>query len=382
MGNLKNKIFDVSSVALTDFIGTGTVAIFWFYIASELGPENYGELTYLISIATLVSGIALFGSNHTIWIMAAKKIDIQATIFLITSITSLIGAIIVFFLFQNIGISLVVLAYFLLSLVISDLLGKKLYRSYSKYVITQKILMVVFGIGMYYLIGESGILIGIALSYAHLIYPMLKATKSSKINFKLIKEKKDFILNNMSLSFSRTFQGSMDKLIIAPLLGFAILGNYSLGLQFFSIISILPGTAIKYLIAQDASGIANKKLKKLMVISSVGMAILGSTIGPSVVSYFFPRFSEAEEVIRIVSWAVIPMTIAATQYIPKLWAQEKNRLILYHTIIVLVTQIIAILSLGSLYGVIGIAIAFVVSNSIGCVFLVLVDKITEKGNKV
>lgn len=382
MGNLKNKIFDISSVALTDFIGTGTVAIFWFYIASELGPENYGELTYLISIAALVSGIALFGSNHTIWIMAAKKIDIQATIFLITSITSLIGAIIVFFLFQNIGISLVILAYFLLSLVISDFLGKKLYRSYSKYVITQKILMVIFGIGMYYLIGESGILIGIALSYAHLIYPMLKATKSSKINFKLIKEKKDFILNNMSLSFSRTFQGSMDKLIIAPLLGFAILGNYSLGLQFFSIISILPGTAIKYLIAQDASGIANKKLKKLMVISSVGMAILGSTIGPSVISYFFPRFSEAEEVIRIVSWAVIPMTIAATQYIPKLWAQEKNRLILYHTIIVLVTQIIAILLLSSLYGSAGIAIAFVLSISIGCVFIALADKITEKENKV
>lgn len=382
MGNLKNKIFDISSVALTDFIGTGTVAIFWFYIASELGPENYGELTYLISIAALVSGIALFGSNHTIWIMAAKKIDIQATIFLITSITSLIGAIIVFILFQNIGVSLVVLAYFLLSLVISDFLGKKLYRSYSKYVITQKILMVVFGIGMYYLIGESGILIGIALSYAHLIYPMLKATKNSKINFKLIKEKKDFILNNMSLSFSRTFQGSMDKLIIAPLLGFAILGNYSLGLQFFSIISILPGTAIKYLIAQDASGIANKKLKKLMIISSVGMAILGSTIGPSVISYFFPRFSEAEEVIRIVSWAVIPMTITATQYIPKLWAQEKNRLIVYHTIIVLVTQIIAILSLSSLYGSAGIAIAFVLSISIGCVFIALADKITEKENKV
>ena len=380
MGNIKNKIFDISSVGVTDFIGTGTVAIFWFYIASELGPENYGELTYLVSIAALVSGIALFGSNHTIWIMAAKKIDIHATIFLITSITSLIGAIIVFILFQNIGISFVILAYFLLSLVISDLLGKKLYRSYSKYVITQKILMVVFGIGMYYLIGESGILIGIALSYAHLIYPMLKATKNSKINFKLMKEKKQFILNNLSLSFSRTFQGSIDKLIIAPLLGFAILGNYSLGLQFFAIIHILPSTAVKYLIAQDATGIANKKLKKLMVISSVGVAILGSTIGPSVISFFFPRFLEAEEVIRIISWAVIPITIVSTQYIPKLWTQEKNRLIVYHTLVILVIQIIAILYLGTLYGTIGIAIAYVLSNSIGCVFIAVVDKMANNEN--
>ena len=377
MGNLKNKIFDVSSLGLTDFIGTGTVAIFWFYIASILGPENYGELTYLISIATLVSGIALFGSNHTIWILAAKKVDIHATIFLITSITSVIGAVGVLVLFHNIGISFVVLAYFLLSLVISDFLGKKLYRSYSKYVIVQKVLMVIFGIGFYYLFGESGILVGIALSYAHLIYPMIQAVKNSKINFNLIKEKKEFILNNLSLSFSRTFHGSIDKLIIAPLLGFAILGNYSLGLQFFSIISILPGTAVKYLIAQDATGIVNKKLKKIMIISSIGMAILGSTIGPSVISYFFPRFLEAEEVIQIVSWAVIPMTIAGTQYIPKLWAQEKNRLILYHTLIVLVTQIIAILSLGSLYGTLGIGVAFVLSNTIGCIFIVIADKMTE-----
>ena len=96
MGNIKNKILDISSVGLTDMTGTAIVAVFWFYIASQLGPENYGELTYLISIASLASGIALFGSNYTVWVMAAKKIDIQATIFLITGISSIIGFAIVF----------------------------------------------------------------------------------------------------------------------------------------------------------------------------------------------------------------------------------------------------------------------------------------------
>ena len=131
----------------------------------------------------------------------------------------------------------------MLSLIVTDFLGKKLYRTYSKYVLTQKILMVVFGIGMYYLIGESGILIGIALSYAHLIYPMLKTAKNSKINFKLIKEKKGFILNNLSLSFSRTFQSSTDKLIIAPLLGFCyswkLFFGYAVFLQLFIFFQVL-----------------------------------------------------------------------------------------------------------------------------------------------
>ena len=381
MGNIKNKILDISSVGLTDLTGTAIVAVFWFYIASQLGPENYGELTYLISIATLASGIALFGSNYTVWIMATKKIDIQATIFLITGITSIISSIIVFIFLLDVGVSLVILAYVLLSLILSDFLGKKLYKIYSKYVITQKILMVIFGISFYYFIGESWILIGIALSYAHMIYPLIKTAKKSKINFKLIKEKKQFIINNFAVSVGKTLYGSLDKLIIVPLLGFTILGNYSLGYQFFSIINLLPGTAIKYLIAQDASGIQNKKIKKIMVIASVGMAILGSTVAPIILSLIFPKFIEAEQIIRILSWAAIPMTIQATYYMPKFWAQEKNALILYHTIIIIVFQIFAIITFGTLYGAIGLAIAFLTTSIFGCIAIVIIDKIdTRKRN--
>ena len=84
MSDIKKKIFDMSSIGFTDAIGSGVAAIFWLYIASELGPENYGELTFLISIAALVSGIALFGSNNTILVLTAKKIDIQSTIYLST----------------------------------------------------------------------------------------------------------------------------------------------------------------------------------------------------------------------------------------------------------------------------------------------------------
>ena len=375
MGTIKNKILDISSVGITDLTGTGIVAIFWFYIASQLGPENYGELTYLISIATLASGIALFGSNYTVWVMAAKKVDIQATIFLITGISSIISAIIVFLFFLDVGVSLVILAYVLLSLILSDFLGKKLYRTYSKYVIIQKILMVIFGISFYYFIGESWILIGIALSYVHLIYPLIKTAKKSKINFKLIKEKKQFIINNFAVSIGKTLYSSLDKLIIAPLLGFAILGNYSLGYQFFTIINLLPGTATKYLIAQDASGIQNKKIKKIMVIASIGMAILGSTVAPIIISFIFPKFIEAEEIIRIISWAAIPMTIQATYYMPKLWAEEKNLLILYHTIVIGIVQISTIFLFGTLYGAVGLAIAFVTTSIVGCIFIAIIDKI-------
>ena len=94
------------------------------------------------------------------------------------------------------------LSFSLFALVTSDTIGRKLYKSYSKYIITQKILLVVFGISFYYLIGENGILIGIALSHAHLIIRVIKSIKNSKINFKIIKERKKFIFNNWAISIS------------------------------------------------------------------------------------------------------------------------------------------------------------------------------------
>jgi len=329
MDNIKKKIFDISSIGITDGVGSGIAAVFWFYIASELGPENYGELTFLISIAALVSGIALFGSNNTILVLTAKKIDIQATIYLITIVANVIGSIIIFALFFNLGISLVIIAYAMFSLVTFDFLGRKLYGNYFRYIIIQKILLVGFGIGFYYLIGENGILIGIALSHVHFIYHIVKSFKNSKINFNLIRERKEFIFNNFALSISGTLYSSLDKLIIAPLLGFAILGNYSLGLQFFSLLSILPGMSVKYLTAQNISGVPNKKLKKIIVLLSIVVAILGLTVGPMIISYIFPKFVESGDIIRIISLAVIPSTIQSTYYFPKFWALEKNRLILF-----------------------------------------------------
>jgi O-antigen/teichoic acid export membrane protein len=380
MVNIKKKILDISTIGLTDGAGAAIAAVFWFYIAAELGPENYGELTFLLSIAAIVSGIALFGSHHTILVLTGKKVDIHSTIYLITMLSNVIGSIIIFLLFFNLGISLVIIAYSLFALVTSDLLGRKLYKSYSKNIITQKILLVVFGIGFYYLIGENGILIGIALAHTHLIICVAKSIKNSKINFNLIKEKKKFILNNWAISLSGLVYGSIDKLVIGSFIGFGILGNYSLGLQFYSLLNLLPSMTVKYFIGQDISGIPNKKLKKIIVLIAIGVAILGSTIGPTITSYVFPKFTESENIIRIISWALVPATIQSTYYFPKLWAAEKNNIILITTIIAASTQIIGILILGTPFGGVGIAIAMVLSNVFGLIFTFTVSKLFLKLN--
>jgi len=382
MSNIKKKILDMSTIGFTDGAGAAIAAVFWFYMAAELGPENYGELTFFLSIATIVSAIGVFGSHNTILVLTGKKVDIHATIYMMTMLANIIGSIAIFLLFFNLGISLVIIAMSLFTLVGSDLLGRKLYKSYSKYIITQKILLVVFGIGFYYLMGENGILIGIALSHAHLIIRVVKSMKNSKINFKIIKERKKFIFNNWAISISGLVYGSVDKLIIGSFIGFGILGNYSLGLQFYSVLNLLPNMTWKYLISQDIIGIPNKKLKKIIVLMSIGLAILASTIGPIMISHIFPKFTESEDIIRVISWALVPATIQATYYLPKLWAAEKNNIILIATIISAITQIIGILVLSIPFGAVGIAIAMVLSNVFGLIFTVIITEFYLKSNSM
>jgi len=382
MDSIRKKIVDISYIGIADILSAGIAGIFWFYIASMVGPENYGEITYLLSIATLASGLALLGSNYTLMVYSAKKIPIQSTLFLLSSVIGFISAITIFFFFADLGLSLVILGYIILALVTADLLGKKLYKTYSKYVIIQKILMVILGIGLYYLMKEPGILLGIGLSYLPLIKEMINRFKENKINFKLLIEKKNFILNNFALNITGALYGSLDKLIIVPLLGFTILGNYSLGLQFYTIISLLPALAIKYLVAQDATGIVNKKLKKIMVLCSVGIALLGSIFAPMIIGEIFPKFENAEEIIRIISFGVIPSTITSAYLFPKFWANEKNKIILATSIIVLIIQIIGIVLLGPIYGAKGIAASFLISLSIGTGFAIIMDRVYNSSQKV
>jgi O-antigen/teichoic acid export membrane protein len=139
---------------------------------------------------------------------------------------------------------------------------------------------------------------------------------------------------------------------------------------------------VKYFIGQDISGIPNRKLKKIVVLVAIGVAILGSTIGPAIISYMFPKFTESENIIRVISWALVPATIQATYYFPKLWAAEKNNIILITTIIAASTQIIGILVLGTPFGAVGIAIAMVLSNVVGLIFTFTISKFYLKSNSI
>jgi O-antigen/teichoic acid export membrane protein len=373
ISNYFSVLKEISFLGIANIIPTAIAAGFWLYIASLVGDETYGEITYYLTIAGIGSAVAMLGSSGVLNVYAAKGERILPTLASITFTTSAIGAITVYFIFYNYGASFHVFTYVIFGLITAEFLGRKLFKKYMKIMLIQKSLMVLFAILLYNLIGNDGIILGIAFSFLPFIVLYIKEFKTDKINFENLKPKRKFIFNNYLLEFSRMFASSADKIIIAPIFGFAILGNYALGMQFYAMFLIIPSIIFQYIVPQDASGNPSIVLKKITVLVSVGIAFLGLIFSPIVVKILFPEFVDAIVIVQIVALGVIPGTINY-MYISKFLGNLQNKIILFSSGIFLITIILGMVILGELYNVEGIAAAFVLASMAESIFLVIVDK--------
>lgn len=379
-----NKIKDLfirfrglTTIGFGNITSAGISAIFWFYLASLLDAENYGQVSYFIAIASISSTISFLGAGNTIIVYTAKGEKIQSPVFFIAILSSAVTLIAVFIIFSHIGVSLYILGYVIFSLATAELLGKKLYGDYTKYLITQKILMIGFAILLYFLLGVEGVILGIALSFFPYTIRIYKSFKESKIDLKLVKPRFGFMMNSYVLDLSRTLSSSTDKLLILPMFGFAILGHYQLGIQFLAVLSILPSIVYQFILPEDSSGNSNNRLKKYTVIFSVILAFLGITLSPFVLPALFPKFTDAIEIVQIVSLSIIPTTINLI-YISKFLGKGLSKIVLIGSGVFLSIQITAIFVLGQVYGVNGIAAALLIATSTEAIFLVIMNKVFYK----
>ena len=364
----QSRYRSITVIGLADTIGSVIAAIFWFYIATLLTPEQYGELFFVLGIAGTASLISLFGTENTLTVYVAKNVKIQATLYFLSLIIGIISSLIIIIFFYRIDVTLVLIGYIINSLAIGSLLGRKQFSSYAKYILIQKILTLVLGLTFYYAFGVDGILYALALSYSFFIIRIYKEFRSSKIDFSLLKSRFGFVTNNYVLRLSGGLIGNLDKLIIAPIMGFAILGNYSLTMQILSIMMMLPHIVFKYTLTHDASGSQNLKIKKITILASIGIVFLGITVLPHIIPILFPKYIDVIDAIRIMSLAVIPYTLTLL-FSSKLLGLEKSKFVLIEKITALCIMIGGVVILGPLYGIVGISVAFVLATSVGAVFL-------------
>ena len=358
------KIKDISAIGGADVLGTAMSAVFWFYLASQIDPSSYGEIFWFLGIAGIFSTIAMFGTVNTLTVYTAKKIQIQSTLNFISLSASVILSFIVIVLFPSfysIDVGIILIAYVINSLAIGDLLGRKQYTGYSKYTLVQKGLTLGLGFLFFYLFGYEAIIFALACSYIFYIKRIYSIFTEIKIDFSLVKQRIGFITNNYLAFISAGLGGQVDKIIVAPLLGFAILGNYSLALQIINIMMIFPSVLYKYLLPEESTGASNKRVKIFVIIFSIFISVLGIFIAPMLIENFFPKFIEAIDAIRIMSLVVIPSSIALileAQFLGK----ERSKIVIIGTGISLVFLTIGMIVLGSWFGIIGVAWSLVIAT--------------------
>ncbi|MGY5142910.1 MAG: lipopolysaccharide biosynthesis protein [Candidatus Nitrosopumilus sp. bin_32a] len=374
--NIKNLILktrDLQYIGAANLVTKGISGLFWIYIATLMTVEAYGQVSYLIAIATMATRISLFGSAQTIIVYTAKKVAIQPPVFLITIILGIVSSIVTYFILNEIIVSIYIISSLIFDLGIASLLGAKLYKRYAQYFIVQKTISAVLALSLFFIIGPNGVILGIGISFLCLIPIIIKGFKKDKLDFSVLKSRRGFMINSYSMNIEKILSGQVDKIIIVPLLGFATLGNYHLGFQFLGLLLILPSLVYTYTLPRDASGIGTRRIKIMTILISVGFAILGITIAPIVLPIVFPQFEEVVEVIQILSIYIIPNSIS-TAFVSHYLGKEKSKVVIIGQSITVGIYILGIYTLGEIYGINGVAVSFVLSGVAQTVFYLVLKK--------
>ena len=381
--NLKDKIFAFKGLGMigsADIIGAIITGIFWLSIATFLEVEEYGQIHYFLGIAGVAYVITLFGTQHTITVYSAKKVNVVSTLFFLSILAGVAAALIVFIIYNEMDVSLLLIAYTINDLSLGYLLGKKLFNNYSKYILTQRMLTFILGFGFYFIFGIEGIIFALALSYIHFLILIYKGLKDSPINFSALKAHSGFIINNYVISVVGGFRGNIDKIIIAPLLGFILLGNVALALQFYVILMVIPQVVFKYTLSHDASGIPTSRVKLWTFLFAIVTCIATIVLSPHLIPLFFEKFADVVIAIQILSIGVIAGT-ANLFYLSKFLGLEKSKSPLIGLSIQVAITVLGIVILGQMYGIVGIAISYVLASLGNFTYLFFANSLLEKSQQ-
>ena len=359
----------VTTIGSSNIIGSAITAVFWILIAGLIGTDSYCDLSYFLAIIGISSVIVNYGGNYAMQVYTAKGVKIESSLYFLGIITSTVAGIILFLIFENFGVSISVVGIVAFNFILFETLGKKLYKKYFKIFVAQKILFVILSFAFYFTFGLEGILVGYGVSmllFSQIIY---KSFKNNKVNFSIIRERKKFLFHNWIADLSATARNNIDKLIIAPLLGFSVLGNYFVGLQIMELMLIIPAVVFKYTLHEDSVGESTGKIKILTIVVMFFIMLLGIFVAPLVIPIVLPAYATAVDLIPILSLVVIPRTISI-MIMSSFLGQEKTKFILVGNVITFCVLAISIFPLSELFEVTGIAIAYVIGFSSSTVYLV------------
>ena len=341
--------------------------------------HEYGQINYVIAIGSLASSVSLLGLNTAVTTLVPqghKNIDVQANQVILISAT--VCAIIASLFNWLLGLFVMGMAFWMMSSY--ELLSRKLYRKYAINIIGSRGSQLVLSIILYSFFGLQGIIIGFIISFFAFSITYFKTIPQFSKNFDKIAKEFKISLHLYSYNLSNALLLYFDKLIIAPIYGYTILGYYQLGFQFLMFFSMISVSFYQYLIPEESSGSKRNRLRLYGIALSIIITILVFVLAPVILQVFFPNYINSLNSIRILSFGIIPMMITSMLN-SKFLAMKLTRYVLFSSITYQVTQIILIVILGKQYGTDGISMSVVIAMLFQITFLGIAHLRLSKKNE-
>jgi O-antigen/teichoic acid export membrane protein len=354
-------------IVLGNLLGATLTGGFWLLLATIQSVEEYGKTNYEVAIASLAASAALLGLNTTVTSYLAKgssKINIQAN--QVVLISGGIAAVVVSFVDWYLSAFVIGMTFWMMSTY--ELLGKKQYKQYAMTIIGARGSQMILSIGLFYVLGVMGIILGFAISFLLFSQRYFISTKQFSLIFDEVKSKMKFASHAYSFNMSNAFLMYFDKLVILPLFGYAILGYYQLGFQFLLFLGMIPISFYQYLLSEESSGLRKTKVRLVGILVSVCLTVVLFASSPWIVQTFFPHFENSIDAIRIMSIGIIPMMIVWILN-SRFLTVEKTRYVLIGSAVYVSLQMSLIVQLGNVMGVVGLALAVILALSAQAAFL-------------
>ncbi len=356
-----DKVKNFFTVGSGNFVASSISAIFWLYIASLMDQSEYGMLGFFISIATIAHAVSTLGLNRTIVVYEAKKENILSAAYTLGLISSSLTSIVVFVITQNISLSFLIWGMMIFLLKTSELNSKKLYSNFAKFRILRSILILILGISLFQIFGINGVILGFALSTLPALGGLYNYAKSKKVSMAVLKPKAKFMVTSWLTTLADLFYLWGDKIMIGSMLGFSVLGSYHLAFQYLLLLNTVPRAIFIYLLPQESEGKQNKKIKFFVVGVSCILTLISILMVPYAIDTLLPDYHESILPAQILSISIIPITIYAI-FESKFIGREMPKIALIGTGMQTIIYFSLMILLAVDFGIIGIAIGFLVST--------------------
>jgi len=354
-------------------VGSGVIfALLWLTLASILTVEDYGQISYLLAISFMGSMFSNFGLRITMLTYipkGIKELRNQINSFVLISSISIAGVTLI--IFQSISVFILIITTIFFVMSTAECLANKKYKEYVILLIGAQSIQVVLTLIFYYIGGIEFALIGYGIGSTPFSYRYFSSLRFFSFRFDQIRSRFRFVIHSFSLIIARNVQW-YDKLLIAPLFGFFILGQYQIGIQFLLFVGIIPQILFQYLLPENATGVSHTRIRYTGIFITFALVVILWFAIPSILSNLFPKFVESIFTTQIILIGAIPLTINALIG-AKLLGLGESKYVFYGVLFYLGVQTISVFTLGLSYSTIGLAISIVLALSSQASFLLLID---------